>query len=443
MAFRAADLAESLERSLPAAASGLVAAVSGGLDSSCLLAALAALPLRLPLRAVHIDHGLQTAAGAFRDHVQRLCGRLGVPLAVIGVTVDALPGASLEAAAREARYAALAAQLRPGECLLTAHTRDDQAETFLLQALRGAGPRGLASMPAIRALGTGWQLRPLLGVTRGELQAFAADHGVVGIVDPMNQDQRFDRVYLREAVWPALLQRWPGAVAGLARAARHSAEAQQQLERQADTDAVPVRDGAALSVRHLRRLPRARQLQLLRRWLGLLGAQAPSTARLEEALRQVLDSRPDHQPVVAWGGHALRRYRDRICLTAAQAPRIAGQQCWDWRREPVLALGAGLGRLRAVQRPGGLTLPGPPGPLQVRPRSGGERLRPAADGRTQTVQHLCQAQGIVPWMRDALPFVYRGEELVAVADLWLSAAACAAPQEPGLAFVWDGAPPLT
>jgi tRNA(Ile)-lysidine synthase len=443
VAFRAADLAESLERSLPAAASGLVAAVSGGLDSSCLLAALAALPLRLPLRAVHIDHGLQTAAGAFRDHVQRLCGRLGVPLAVIGVTVDALPGASLEAAAREARYAALAAQLRPGECLLTAHTRDDQAETFLLQALRGAGPRGLASMPPVRELGAGWQLRPLLEVTRDELQDFAAEQGVAAVTDPMNQDLRFDRVYLRAALWPALLQRWPGAVAGLARAAGHSAEAQQQLERQADLDLVPVRDGAALSVRRLRRLPQARQLQLLRRWSALAGALPPSTARLDEALRQMLDARADHLPVVAWGEHALRRYRDRIFLTPAQLPRLQGTRAWDWRREPTLALGQGLGSLRAVERPDGLATRGAPGLLEVRPRAGGERLRPAAAGRTQTLQHLCQAHGVLPWMRDALPLIYRGDALVAVADLWLCAAPRAAAGEAGLAFVWDQSPSLS
>jgi tRNA(Ile)-lysidine synthase len=173
---------------------------------------------------------------------------------VVTVTVAVPAGASIEAEARAARYGALAAQLRPGECLLSAHHGDDQAETFLLQALRGAGPKGLASMPARRALGPGWHLRPLLGVTRRDLEAFAAQHGIEPTLDPMNRDRRFDRAYMRHAVWPLLAERWPGAAAALARAARHSGEAQALLEQLADEDLATLHDGEALSVQFLRRL---------------------------------------------------------------------------------------------------------------------------------------------------------------------------------------------
>jgi tRNA(Ile)-lysidine synthase len=437
MGFSADRLAQVLARLLPAEATGLVVGVSGGLDSSCLAAALAQLPRRLPLRAVHVDHGLQPAASDFRDHVRQLCERNAIPLQLVAVTVAAPSGTSVEAAARDARYGALAAQLASGECLLTAHTCDDQAETFLLQALRGAGPQGLAAMPAVRRLGAGWQLRPLLGVLRADLQVFAATRGISAAIDPMNGDARFDRVYLRQSVWPALQHRWAGAAAALARAAQHSAEAQQELDALADVDLVQLRDGDALSVTGLRRLPAPRQLLALRRWLDQGGATLPSTARLLEALRQMLESRSDQLPAVSWSSHALRRYRGRIFLTAAAPPGLQLVRQWDWRRDPVLELGSGLGRLRALERSGGLALPASLAFLEVRPRAGGERLRVAAAARTQTVQHLCQARGILPWMRDALPFVFAGDTLVGVGDLWSSAAHCTPDGQPGLALAWE------
>src|SRR5271165_733492 len=183
MSFTAAKLLAVLQAHVPIGARGFVAALSGGADSSGLLAALAELrgePRCLPLRAVHIDHGLQQAAASFRAVCESLCRRLEVPLSTIEVAVAAPAGVSIEAAARDARYAALGAQLRPGECLLTAHHSEDQAETLLLQALRGAGLKGLASMPICREFAAGWHLRPLLGVRRDDLRQFAAAKGIAG-----------------------------------------------------------------------------------------------------------------------------------------------------------------------------------------------------------------------------------------------------------------------
>ena len=444
--FTAASLGAALERLLPAAASGLVVGLSGGLDSSCLATALAqlarsaALPAGLNVRAVHIDHGLQSASNAFLEHCATLCRRLGMALSIIVVQVELPTGASVEAAAREVRYTALAAQLAEGECLVTGHHGEDQAETFLLQALRGAGPKGLASMPARRPLGAGWHLRPLLGVSRRELQQFAGEHAIASIEDPMNRDPRFDRSYLRHEIWPQLERRWPGAGAALARAAQHSADSQHLLDQLADGDLGGARDGGALSVHGLRRLTSLRRLNAVRRWLVQEGASLPSTARLTEGLRQMMDAREDHLPVVVWAGHALRRYREWIFLTAAEPPRLDAALDWDWAAYPLLELGEGLGRLRAGFRPGGLEPEKLRPPLRVRARAGGERIRIGESGRTQSVQHLCQAQGILPWARDALPFIYLGDELLAVADLWSSAAWRGAPDAPGVYFLWEGAP---
>jgi tRNA(Ile)-lysidine synthase len=309
-----------------------------------------------------------------------------------------------------------------------------------LQALRGAGPKGLASMPPRRALGAGWHLRPLLAVARRDLSRFAVEHGIDAVEDPMNRDLRFDRSYLRHAVWPQLGHRWPGAARALARAAQHSADAQALLDALADDDLAGVRDGEALSVARLRRLQQLRRLNALRRWLGLGGAAPPSTARLTEALRQMLGAREDHLPVVAWGQHALRRYRDRIFLTPAQTPRLRAALAWEWRADPVLELGEGLGRLRAVSRSGGLVLGQHDGTLLVRARAGGECMRVGPRRRAQSVQHLCQCRGIVPWLRDALPYIYLGGELLAIADLWTSAPRQAAADAPGVGFAWERSP---
>src|SRR6202041_752560 len=241
-------LRAALDAHVPAGATGLVVALSGGADSASLLAAAASLGTNfrgLPLRAVHVDHGLQAAAASFREACAALCAALDIPLTVIPVSVPTPPGASVEAVARDARYAALARDLRDGECLLTAHHREDQAQTLLLQALRGAGLKGMSAMPMCRPLGRGWHLRPVLEVPQSELLAFGARAGG-GVADPMNEDLRFDRGYLRRQVWPLITARWPGAGTALSRTARHVAEAQDLLEYTAALDVGRLRAGDAL-----------------------------------------------------------------------------------------------------------------------------------------------------------------------------------------------------
>ena len=241
MPFSTAVLRDTLRNSVPAQAVGLVVAVSGGEDSACLLAALAQLAgslAPLTLRAVHVDHGLQPAAAALAGAARDQCARWRLPLTILRVQVDCPAGSSLEEAARDARYAALAADLGPGECLLTAHHREDQAETLLLQALRGAGLKGLCAMPALRAFGAGWHLRPLLDAARVDLREFGAANGGGAMPDPMNDAARFDRVYLRTEVWPLLERRWPGAATALTRAAAHLADAQALLDESAPPGAI-------------------------------------------------------------------------------------------------------------------------------------------------------------------------------------------------------------
>jgi tRNA(Ile)-lysidine synthase len=442
-----AALRAVLGASVPAEASGLVVALSGGPDSAALLRATAALGesfRALPLRAVHIDHGLQAAAADFRAACKRLCEQLRIPLRIVSVEVPREAGGSLEAAARAARYAALSLEMQPRECLLTAHHREDQAETLLLQALRGAGVKGMAAMPVCRPFGPGWHVRPLLDVAHGDLRVFGGQQPSIDpSIDPMNQDLRFDRVYLRAAVWPLIETRWPGAAIALSRAAGHMAEAQQLLEMTAGVDVGRLRDGDALSIPGLRALSPLKRVNTVRLWLRQQGAEAPSTARLAEALRQVFDAEADHQPAIIFGSHALRRYRQRLFVTHADPPRVPDAQSWIAAEGSSLELGPVLGNLTWIAQQGGIAAQRLPDGVIVRGRGGGETLKPAPSAKTQTLQHLCQALGVLPWMRDALPLVFAGDELIAVADLWLDARWCAAADAPGLAVAWNNAPLVT
>jgi tRNA(Ile)-lysidine synthase len=443
MSFSAAYLGAVLEAHTPAGATGLVVALSGGADSASLLAAAAALGATfrgLPLRAVHVDHGLQSAAASFREVCAALCRRLDIRLAVIPITVQTPPCASIEAAARVSRYAALELELEPGECLLTAHHREDQAETLLLQVLRGAGLKGMSAMPMCRPLGRGWHLRPLLEVAQAELLAFGASSGDLCAADPMNEDLRFDRSYLRRQVWPLIEARWPGSATVLSRTARHAADAQELLDRAAAYDVTRLRDGDALSVPGLRALHPTERINAMRFWLRDAGVEPPSTARLAEALRQLFEAEADHLPNIAWGNFALRRYRQRVFLTPAHPARLDGTRRWFVGPDSRIDLGPNLGTLRWTVQIGGIDARRLPQTLIVRRRVGGEALKPAAQGRTQTVQHLCQSQGVLPWMRDALPLVYADEALIAVADLWLDARWCSSDGAPGLGLIWEQAP---
>lgn len=443
MIFSAAYLGAVLDVQAPAGATGLVVALSGGADSASLLIAASGLRHTLraaELRAVHIDHGLQPAARDFRRACAALCAELDVPLTVISVMVQGTRGESLEAAARDARYAALQSELQPGECLLTAHHALDQAETVLLQVLRGAGLKGLSAMPPCRPFGRGWHLRPVLEVPRSELLAFGARSNSPCVADPMNDDPRFDRSYLRGQVWPGIEARWPGSAGALSRTARHAAEAQNLLERAAAAQAGRLRDGEALSVPGLRALELGERINVLRFWLRESGVEPPSTSRLTEALRQILDATDDHMPVVVWGSCALRRYRQRVFITDAEPPRLEGTRSWRVEPGSRIELGQNLGTLCWIAQSGGLSAARLPQFLDVRRRGGGESLRPAFRARTQTVQHLCQSIGVLPWMRDALPLAFAQDALVAVADLWLDAHLRAACGGAGLEILWEAAP---
>ncbi len=422
-------------------------AFSGGKDSTVLLHAAAAYAKERPwleLRAIHVHHGLQAAADEWREHCQQLGRSLGVPVDVYFAHIDVDDPAGPEAAARHARYHLLRACMQPADAVLMAHHADDQLETLLMRLARGAGTRGLAGMPAARRLGPGYLLRPFIELPRECLSAYASEHALDVLVDPSNTDARFDRGFLRTRVVETLKTRWPAAAVSAARSAAHL---RQTLDLQAEIaarDLAGLAGGdASLDLAGLARLSPARRINLLRHWIIQRGFRLPSTARLNSVIDDLLAAGADREPLVTWEGAELRRYRDRLYLMAA-LPSAPGAWQAPWDLGQTLRLPPGSGHLAAVTtRHGGLDpAKMSMAKLKVRFRRGGEQLRPAGGAHTRSLRKLFQERGIKPWMRERVPLVYVGEELAAVADLWLAEPFCTVNDGTGMRLEWYGHPPI-
>jgi tRNA(Ile)-lysidine synthase len=423
----------------------LLLGLSGGLDSCVLLHLLvtAREHLSFHLQAVHVNHGISPQASQWAEFCAALCAGYAVPFTAKAVHVPRDSGLGIEAAARNARYQAL--RQHAADALVLAHHRDDQAETLLLQLLRGSGVKGLAAMPAVSAQ-TSPQismhdrtltndrpiLRPLLDVSRAELEAYARDHALQWVEDESNLDLAYDRNFLRHHVFPQMEQRFPAARTTLARSAAHFAEAAELMDEVAFKDGALYVQDDALCIEGLRALSQARGRNLLRYWLSGHVAELPNTRRLHELYRQLLTSRPDAQLRVAVAGGAVRRYRDFAIFereTGAQPLYLA------WRGETELklphgvlsfqlAMGQGLAATKISQH------------LEIRSRTGGERFRPDAKRPTRSLRHLMQEAGMPPWERTALPLIYASDRLAVVPGIGVACDLQATPDEEGWVIDW-------
>ncbi len=420
-------------------------AFSGGLDSAVLLHALARQQVRLgaELRALHVNHHLNPKSDDWERHCAQICAVLPVPLDCRSVRVTTATGESLEAAARNERYAVFRELLREGGMLLLAHQRDDQAETFLLQAFRGAGLRGLAAMPALAACGSGHLARPLLAFSRAQLRTWAEAEKLTWLEDPSNTDIRFDRNYLRQQVIPVIRRRWPAAAETVTRSARHCAEAAELLATVAAEDWERHAGGkiSALPLHVLHELGKARAKNLLRHWLGKLGLPLPPAHKLEQIFSELLPARADRNPCITWRGAEVRRYHRRL-YALAPLPDPPG----EFLLQPGAArtLSPGLGTLRlAVTGGAGIRLANCPlQGVRISFRPGGEICQPAGRAHRRPLKKWLQELEVVPWMRARLPLVYIGDELAAVTGLFVCAPFAAGEDEPGLRIEWQSHPAL-
>ena len=374
-----ADVTGAVRRSLPGLQGKRVAVgLSGGVDSVVLLHAMSR---HLPVRAVHIHHGLSPNADAWARFCRAFCRKIEVPLTVRRVKV-AKQGKGLEAAAREARYAAFTRL--PVDAIVLAHQLDDQAETVLMNLLRGSGARGASGMPAERRLGGKRLLRPLLDVPREAIVAYAERHGLRWVEDETNDFEALTRNFIRRRIAPLLVERYPRWREALARAARHFARVELDAQR------------------------------LVRAFLDERGLRAPSEARLAEIVKQLAAARG--ATLLAHDGARLRIAGGRL-VEAGEAPSSFAPLAWHGERRLALpALGGEL-VFRRVRGRGIDPRLLKDQPTVVRLRSGGERLQPDARRPRRTLKNLFQEARVPSWQRERLPLLFHGDTLVWVPGL--------------------------
>jgi len=392
--------------------------LSGGLDSVVLLELLAAVApaAGVTLSALHVHHGLSPNADAWAASCATLAAQRGVPLEVHRVHVRRDDPLGVEAAARAERHRRYAAA--DVDAVALAHHADDQAETVLLQLLRGAGAAGIAAMPACRQLtASSVLIRPLLGITREQLLVCARERGLSWVEDESNEDLRFNRNYLRHAVMPLIAARFPGYRETLARAAVNAADQAALAVRLGDIDLARCADARGLDLAAVAALDEPGRANALRLWLQRAGVTVPSRAQLLEMLAQALEARPDANPAFVLGGHRLRRHRGHLQLVSAVDAGPAGWRV-SWKGETTLTLpdgrvllfdespGAGV-RADLARRSEAV----------VACRRGGERLRLRVGGPHRTLKNLFQESGIPAQSRPWLPLLYIGGDLAFAAGL--------------------------
>ncbi|MBI5429044.1 MAG: tRNA lysidine(34) synthetase TilS [Nitrosomonadales bacterium] len=449
--LRSADLAERVaaEVLLLPAHSSILIGLSGGVDSVVLLHLLHKLSARFSwqLSALHVHHGISPNADAWSEFCAELCARHHISLHIERVDIAPLRGHGIEAAARKLRHAAFAEQAC--DFVALAHHADDQAETLLLQLLRGAGVRGASAMPVLitsdlpacglgRMAGSSISLkerpqsasradspslvRPLLHCSRDEIMAYAVTHNLRWIEDESNADDSYPRNFLRHRVLPLLGERFPAYRGTLARSAQHFAEASMLLDELAEQDAAQAIEGETLAVSALRGLSPPRAKNLLRYFLHRSGALMPQAVQLDDMLGQLCGARQDAAVCITYGNFEVRRYQGRVHVLHAMGA-FDPDLVLAWRDEvkldwPVLhaqlhfrrTAGSGIS-LEKLSR----------APVTLRLRHGGETLRPHPNAATRSLRNLLQEHRIPPWQRDRLPLLYCGDELVCMTGVAIAA----------------------
>ncbi len=392
-------------------------AYSGGVDSHVLLHALAQHKnVSHDISAIHIHHGLQTQADAWREHCIQQAQILDVSLEIKHVNAKPAKGQSPEAAAREARYTAFSEIIQAGDVLITAHNQNDQAETIFLQLIRGAGVKGLAAMPLKADFHQGILFRPFLEISRATIVNYAHHFHLKWIEDPSNENIHFDRNFLRQTTFPLLADRWPSIEKTLSRSAEHCASASDMLDELAreDLDVLIDNKKHAINIEKLLNLSIQRQKNVLRFWIEKQKLPLPSTVHLESLLREGVHAADDKIPCVQWPGTEVRRFKGYLFAMAPLSEFDSSVEI-VWDRQAPLKLSADLGVIELNDdRMRGQSLSSIEGPVVICFRQGGEVIKlPGREGRHE-LKKLFQEWSVLPWRRDRVPLIYSGDELIAV-----------------------------
>ena len=393
-------------------------AYSGGLDSQALLFALHLLRAEFPfqLKAIHIHHGLSVHSDKWAAHCQLFCDAHEIQYIEHRLNLQVPKGESIEEMAREARYEFFAKQINTNDVLLTAHHQDDQAETVLLQLLRGAGLRGLSAMPEMKSFASGYHARPFLGLAREALVLFAKEHQLSWHDDESNANQQFSRNFIRHEVMPLLKSRWPKAADMFDRSASHCAEAEKLLSEFA-FDLMRAARGSTsqlLSVKKVLLLTPAKQRLVLRTWIREAGFSVPDIHQLAMIQSAVLNAKEDRQPAVSFGEAVVRRYGDDLYLESYFLEMPLGEYEWDFQKPLVIP---GVCEITSHEKIGaGLSLT--IAAVTVKFRQGGEVAHVRGKQR-HTLKNLFQEWRVPVWERDRTPLLFHDGKLIAAAGYFV------------------------
>lgn len=396
-----------------------ILALSGGLDSRVLLHLMGRFIRQYPhyqCLAVHVHHGLSANADTWSQRCQQWAQEEGIECQIESVTLTLGNRISVEQQAREQRYLALARHVQPHDALLTAQHADDQLETFLLALKRGSGPAGLASMPVHTVFAAGCHLRPLLHASRQEILSYGTEHQLSWVEDESNQDQRYDRNFLRHQITPRLLERWPGMRKAVVRSAALCGEQESLLRELLATQlAGALHSDHSLIIGALGTERMGKQL--IRQWLSGFDVSMPSQAQLEQIWHSVVRAQDDANPQLCWHNHQLRRYKQRLYIVD-QWPDIS-----DWSQvcdiDQVYPLPQGLGTISLRHSAQGiLRLPQDGEVVSVRFEPEGLEVKPQGRVGKRKLKKLFQEYGIPSWNRRRTPLIFYGEHLAAVAGLF-------------------------
>ena len=399
--------------------SKFIVAFSGGLDSTVLLHVMHALDL--PLQVVHTNHNLVEGSNVWERHCKDVCSKMGISLSVTQLHIEKLPQKSLEELARNARYQSLFQFVSKTDVLVTAHHKNDLAETLLLQLMRGSGPSGLAAMQQDTQTKYGQQLRPLLEYSRDELFEYAKQYSLKWIDDPTNQSTEFDRNFLRLEILPRLMERWPGTLETLSRVAELQSSTLKCLHDLAEIDLNDAKTGTTdvLNVEALQKLGPARLQNALRRWITAHAMRVPSKKRLEQITKDIVyKQKLETTPVQSWEDGEIRRYHDRLYIMVPLSKHDP-EQVIQWNlNQSIYIESLDMKLSRSDLEQNSIQVPEGAESLTIRFRQGGERLKPIGNKQHRSLKNLFQEAEIPPWQRDRIPLIYYQDQLISVLGHW-------------------------
>jgi len=416
----------------------LVVAYSGGIDSHVLLHQLHQinqLDEPIALDAIYINHNLNKDSDRWGQHCEKVCDSLKIPFLQINVDAKPEAGESPEEKARTVRYQALQQQLDNEHWLVTAQHREDQAETLILQLLRGSGVNGLSAMPMVRKLGKGKHFRPLLKIDKQLIEEYAAEHQLGWIEDPSNMDLDVARNYVRKTVLPSIKNVWPETTNMLEKSATWLAEAAELIDQVAEQDLLLIQaDNQSLKIPQLKQLTYIRQKNLLRYWFFKMGLKRPGNDKLEIIFEQIIDAREDAKPLLEWQGISVRRHQQHLYLLP-QWPIVDDDWQTSWDGQVAIKLPDDWAELSCEEVTGhGLSERYITQQMTLSIRKGGEICHPADRSKKRSLKKLFQEYSIPPWLRDRWPLLYCDQQLVAVPGLFICKGFEAEETEKGFVF---------